>query len=153
VASTSKRLDHALKVLKSRGREVATNPGALVGPDGILRIPIDGRPRTVEEIYALAAMPGPLKCPKCSGSNLQVRAIVTELAPDRKNWPGLVSKWLPVKQLPDGQFTGEMPQRWHENSNMLCLRCGLETKASEFGLLLEVELNQDDPRMLGRQMD
>ena len=153
MASTSKRLDHALKVLKSRGREVATYPGAFVGPDGILRIPIDGQPRTVEEIYALAAMPWPLKCPKCSGSNFQVRAIVTELAHDRKNWPVLISTWVPVRQLPDGQFTGEMPQRWHENSNMRCLGCGLETEASEFGLLLEVELNQDDPRMLGLQME
>ena len=153
MAYTSKRLDHALKVLKSRGRDVTTDPDAFVGSDGVLRIPVDSQPRIVEEIYALAAMPGPLKCPKCSGCNLQVRAIVTELASDKKQRPVRVARWLPVKQLPDGQFTGEMPQRWHENSNILCLGCGLETKASEFGLLLEVELHQDDPRMLGLQME
>jgi len=142
LAYTSKRLDHALKVLKSRGRDVPTDPGAFVSPDGVLRIPVDGQPRTVEEIYALAAMPAPLKCPKCSGCNLQVRAIVTELASDKKQRPARVGRWLPVKQLPEGQFMGEVPQRWDEESEMRCLSCGLEAKASEFGLLLEVQLHQ-----------
>ena len=56
MSSTPERLDQALDILRERGHEVATNPGAFRGTDdGQTLVTVDGQLRTVQEIYNMAA--------------------------------------------------------------------------------------------------
>ena len=59
MASTNERLDAALKALRARGHDISTAPAlfgsASISNDGSLIVTVDGQPRTVEQIYGMAA--------------------------------------------------------------------------------------------------